>query len=118
MSAAKSQVVGAKIPARLYCGLRRNCSRSMTQPDSLPKPPRILFLHNRYRQPGGEDVMVQAQAQLLRDRGHEVRLIEKDNREIDGYGLFKKIGLFFKTADNIAAAVEVARIVEDFKPQV
>ena len=34
---------------------------------------RVLLIHNRYRQPGGEDVCVRAQEKLLRERGHDVR---------------------------------------------
>jgi glycosyltransferase involved in cell wall biosynthesis len=33
---------------------------------------RVLQLHTRYRQPGGEDAVVQAEAELLRRSGHEV----------------------------------------------
>jgi glycosyltransferase involved in cell wall biosynthesis len=33
---------------------------------------RILLLHNRYREPGGEDAVVAAEAGLLRAAGHEV----------------------------------------------
>jgi glycosyltransferase involved in cell wall biosynthesis len=33
---------------------------------------RILQVHNRYREPGGEDVVVSAEAELLRRAGHEV----------------------------------------------
>ena len=62
--------------------------------------------------------MAAAQTRLLLDRGHEVRVYEKDNREIDGYGLIRKAGLFFKTADNPDSAAEVARIVQEFKPHV
>ncbi|MFH0937881.1 MAG: glycosyltransferase family 4 protein [Planctomycetota bacterium] len=81
-------------------------------------PSSFIILHNRYRQSGGEDVVVAVQAQLLKEKGHVVRVFEKDNRGIDRYGLFRKIALFFKTADNTKAALEVARIVEEFKPQI
>jgi glycosyltransferase involved in cell wall biosynthesis len=79
---------------------------------------RVLIIHNRYRQPGGEDVVASAQARLLREKGHEVRLFEKDNREIDSYGLLRKAALFFQMADNPFAASEVQKIVRDFKPHV
>lgn len=79
---------------------------------------RILIIHNRYRLPGGEDVVADAQVKLLRKHGHEVKYFEKDNREIDGYGLFRKAALFFKTSDNRASADEVARIALEFKPHV
>lgn len=45
---------------------------------------RILVLHNRYRMAGGEDVAVAAEVGLLRDRGHEVTLVEVDNADIAG----------------------------------
>ena len=45
---------------------------------------RILLLHNRYRQHGGEDVCVDALERLLKAHSHEVRLIEANNEEIDG----------------------------------
>lgn len=85
---------------------------------SDPQPTRCLILHNRYRQPGGEDVCVADQVRLLHERGHAVRLFEKDNREIDGYGLLQKARLFFATAGNSRSAGEVARIVAEFKPEV
>lgn len=40
---------------------------------------RVLMLHNRYRLPGGEDGVVRAEAQMLRDHGVEVELIVLDN---------------------------------------
>lgn len=33
---------------------------------------RVLQLHTRYREPGGEDAVVKAEAEILRRRGHEV----------------------------------------------
>ena len=94
---------------------------SIINPKSLiqnPKSFRVLILHNRYRQPGGEDVVVASQAKLLREKGHEIHLLEKHNSEIDSYGLFRKIGLFFQMADNPDSAAEVAKIVREFKPHV
>jgi glycosyltransferase involved in cell wall biosynthesis len=45
---------------------------------------RILILHNHYQQSGGEDAVVSDESELLRERGHDVRLIEADNRTIGG----------------------------------
>jgi glycosyltransferase involved in cell wall biosynthesis len=47
---------------------------------------RILMLHNRYLVPGGEDQCSVAEAGLLRDQGHEVELLEEDNRRIEQLG--------------------------------
>ena len=40
---------------------------------------RIAFFHNRYRQRGGEDVVVDTQIELLAKAGHEVSLCSVDN---------------------------------------
>ena len=42
---------------------------------------RILQVHTRYREPGGEDVVVQAEADLLRRAGHEVVQWQSQNPE-------------------------------------
>ncbi|HEY1936886.1 MAG TPA: glycosyltransferase family 4 protein [Candidatus Angelobacter sp.] len=44
------------------------------------------MLHNRYLIPGGEDQATIAEAALLRDHGHDVELLEEDNRRIEGLG--------------------------------
>lgn len=40
---------------------------------------RVLVVHNRYRQPGGEDEVVRRETKLLRDAGHHVVVHETDN---------------------------------------
>ena len=77
---------------------------------------RILIIHNKYRIPGGEDVCASAQTELLRAKGHEVRVFEKDNKVIDSYGLLRKAGLFFDTSNNATVANEVAALAKEFKP--
>ena len=42
---------------------------------------RVLLAHNSYLQPGGEDVAFEADATLLRDHGHEVRLFRVSNEQ-------------------------------------
>jgi len=44
---------------------------------------RILLVHNRYIQRGGEDAVYDAEASLLRERGHQIIEFIKDNRDID-----------------------------------
>lgn len=80
--------------------------------------PKILIIHNRYRQPGGEDVVADAQAMLLTSRGHEVRIYEKNNSEINAYSLPQKARLFFQTPHNPKTAREIAALAADFKPAV
>lgn len=55
----------------------------MTPPPSNPRP-RVLIAHNSYQQRGGEDAVVEAEAELLRSRGHAVRLLVAHNDVIVG----------------------------------
>jgi len=48
--------------------------------------PRVLILHNRYRAQGGEERAAAELEELLRNRGHEVRLLQRDSGELDGLG--------------------------------
>ena len=84
--------------------------------DNHPEKSRILIIHNRYRQPGGEDVVAEAQSLLLTSRGHDVRIYEKSNGEINSYSLRQKARLFFETAHNSRMAREIERLTADFKP--
>lgn len=45
-------------------------------------PLRVLLVHNCYQQRGGEDVVVEAEAALLRAHGVEVALYQRDNHEL------------------------------------
>ena len=43
---------------------------------------RILVVHNRYLYRGGEDTVVDAEVNLLRQRGHHVWVYSRDNADI------------------------------------
>jgi len=50
-------------------------------------PLRVLMLHNRYLQRGGEDVSFETDCRLLRDAGDVVDVYEEDNRRIAELGM-------------------------------
>lgn len=47
---------------------------------------KILMLHNRYLVPGGEDLSTAAEADLLTRHGHQVELLQQDNRRVAELG--------------------------------
>ena len=47
---------------------------------------KVLMLHNRYLLPGGEEQSTEADVALLREHGHQVELMERDNRDIGRLG--------------------------------
>ncbi|MEM6605082.1 MAG: glycosyltransferase family 4 protein [Pseudomonadota bacterium] len=51
---------------------------------------KILVIHNRYQTRGGEDAVVEAEMELLRDHGHEVQTLLVNNDGIDS--LWTKLG--------------------------
>lgn len=54
---------------------------------------KVLLVHNEYRNPGGEDVVVAQEAKMLRDAGHTVLEYHRSNHEIDALGWWDKITL-------------------------
>ncbi|MDN8677515.1 hypothetical protein Q0N25_14145, partial [Staphylococcus aureus] len=67
---------------------------------------RVLIVHNRYQQRGGEDAVVEAEAALLSAAGHEVALRLVDNDAIAGYAA--KIAAVAKVAGDHARADWIA----------
>ena len=49
--------------------------------DADRSPMRVLQVHTRYRGRGGEDSVLENEAGLLEEAGHEVRLFEGRNAE-------------------------------------
>jgi glycosyltransferase involved in cell wall biosynthesis len=44
---------------------------------------RVLLVHNAYQQRGGEDSVVESEAALLRQRGHDVQVLLRHNDEVN-----------------------------------
>lgn len=76
---------------------------------------RVLVVHNRYRTPGGEDAVVDAEAALLRARGHAVETYIRDNAELER---LPAAGAFAQTLWSRRTAREVARLAASFRPDV
>ena len=77
---------------------------------------KILFIHNKYKQPGGEDVAVELETAVLIKKGHEVKTIFFDNIAIGGF--FSKIAAGFRSIYNFSSAREISKIILQFKPDV
>lgn len=73
----------------------------------------ILIVHNKYRIPGGEDVVAENEAALLRDHGHKVLLYTRDNNEIKGYAAVKKMFLPAVSIFSLKTYLDIRRIIRD-----
>jgi glycosyltransferase involved in cell wall biosynthesis len=83
------------------------------------KPPSVLILHNRYRQAGGEDMVVEAEQGILEANGHRVVLLTVDNAQIpENAGVTRTLRLAAGTVWSRAAASLVRRAIERERPDV
>ena len=58
---------------------------------------KILLVHNSYRQPGGEDVIFEQEAQLLRDGGQDIVVYTRSNSEIHDDSLLHRLRMAKQT---------------------
>ena len=74
---------------------------------------RLLIVHNSYQQRGGEDIVVEAEVELLRQHGHQVELFLRDNDEIGNIG---SVALIAQTLWSTMTVKAFKTIVQTFKP--
>ena len=79
---------------------------------------RIAILHNRYREPGGEDAVVAAEVQLLRSRGHKVAEITVSNAEVLERGLVHTLRTLQRSAWNTDAYRRAREAIRRHRPDV
>lgn len=75
---------------------------------------RVLVVHNRYLQRGGEDSVVDSEVQLLRNHGHSVELFERSSKALSSSPLVMTTKLVW----NAQLRREVADTLARFKPDV
>jgi glycosyltransferase involved in cell wall biosynthesis len=74
---------------------------------------RVLLAHCRYRERGGEDEVVESEAELLRSRGHAVEFLVRDNRDIASPTEAATAALW-----SHRAARETRALIETFRPDI
>lgn len=77
---------------------------------------RVLVVHNRYQQKGGEDVVFEREVSLLRERGNEVLTHDVSNSEIDGF--LSRLRVAIGTPFSFASYLRVRRLLRAQLPDV
>lgn len=72
-------------------------------------PHRVLMVHNAYQLTGGEDSVVAAELALLRQHGHEVTELRRDNRQIGAMGRMRVAAQTLWSCATHAEALELLR---------
>ena len=76
---------------------------------------RVLEIHNRYTQPGGEDAVFEAERALLSRMGHEVMAFVRDNNEING---MTRVSVAIATIWSRESSRKMRRLIREFLPDV
>jgi glycosyltransferase involved in cell wall biosynthesis len=80
---------------------------------------KILFVHNYYQQRGGEDVVFEAEAQLLEQAGHDVHQVIFDNRSIaEDLSMWASGKLAVSTIWSNESASILRHAIKQFSPDV
>jgi glycosyltransferase involved in cell wall biosynthesis len=79
------------------------------------RPLRVLMVHNAYLQRGGEDGVVAAEVDLLRQHGHHVIEFKRDNKEIAG---MSAPSLAAQTVWSRGTRADVSRLIRSDCPDV
>ena len=79
---------------------------------------RILIVHNHYKIPGGEDIVVENEKNLLVEHGHKVMLYTRDNSEIGQFDLIRKLKLPFGAIFSMKTYLDVRRIIKQEKIEI
>lgn len=77
---------------------------------------RILFVHNQYQVRGGEDVALEADVSLLKEKGHEVRVFLLHNDSIKGK--FGAVLAAFRSIFSFRSYSAIRNEIKSFRPDV
>ena len=77
--------------------------------------PRVVIAHNRYRNAGGEDIVAEAEAELLRRYGHEVLTYGRTNEELEAIGKGHAAAEAVWSARTVD---EIRTVISEFHPDI
>jgi glycosyltransferase involved in cell wall biosynthesis len=78
---------------------------------------KILLIHNRYLEPGGEDEVVLSEKALLEEHGQEVLFYERQNAEFKTYSFLDKLRFFLSDVYwSKRTYQEVRQLIRKHKP--
>src|SRR6266513_1862632 len=78
---------------------------------------KLLLVHNRYRQPGGEDEVFYRESELLRSAGHEVLEYTPNNGEVVEDGIWNKVKIGARTLWAWDSAAQLRSVLRRERPE-
>lgn len=77
---------------------------------------KILFIHNRYQYRGGEDTTLEMESTLLQSKGHDVKILEFNNDQLNG--VVDKIKGGLRAFYNRRSAAIVEKEIASYQPDI
>ena len=78
----------------------------------------VLVIHNQYQQPGGEDVVVRDEMEMLRRAGHRVVSFIRNNAAIAEYNPLQKASLLVSTTWNQSSYRQIRELIAKVRPDI
>ncbi len=79
---------------------------------------KVLIAHNYYQQPGGEDIVFEAEARLLSGHGHDVLTFRENNRNIRPDSFLQSLKVAGQTIWSQSSYNELAKLLRQHRPDV
>ena len=79
---------------------------------------KILYAFNYYQQHGGENQWYSSEPELFQNRGHEISIYSRDNKELEQFNLFQKAALFWRTTWSEETYQAVRKLLRQNRPDV
>ena len=79
---------------------------------------KILFIHDFYRNFGGEDAAALAEKRLLEKYNHKVVFYSRNNREIAEYSFLDRLRFPFEAIDSLRTRTDLEAMIQDERPDV
>ncbi len=76
---------------------------------------RVLVMHNAYQQRGGEDMVCEAEIEMLRNRGHAVEVLHRHNDELM---TASRLRVAAETLWSLRSAAALDELIDRFAPDV
>lgn len=78
---------------------------------------KVLYVHNKYSKPSGEEHAAGELVSLLQEHGHEVRWFTRNSSEISN-SFFGKIKALITGVYNPCSAKKISRILDEYNPDI
>jgi len=79
---------------------------------------KIILVHNRYREAGGEDVVFESEKRLLQRAGHDVVTYERSNSELNDRSPFDRLSIASRMVWSWESRNRFASLLDEVRPEI